>query len=164
MASSGLDKVAVTVDGEAAGDGAEVSIAALGDRSCDCEHVVELLVVDRAGNASGIRRLTARIDAQHPTAEVPRRPTVERGGTAWITFRVRDAKPCAPTAQAAMKIYDSRRLARSLPWRNCAIGSWETRSFSCRLAPGAYSVRVVARAGAENATVGAAEGTRFVRP
>ena len=63
-----------------------------------------------------------------------------------------------------MKIYDSRRLARSLPWRNCAIGSWETRSFSCRLAPGAYSVRVVARAGAENATVGAAEGTRFVRP
>ncbi len=164
MGRSGLKSLAWRVDGGPTGNEHVAVVEAPADHSNDGVHALAYTATDSAGNTADARTVQVKIDTTRPTARVARRSSVVEGGKAGIDYVLRDRQPCGANGSVRVRILNRHgRLALQRRVQGVGIGDRRTLAFRCNLKPGRYTVRVVGRDTAGNATMRAAKGVLVVR-
>lgn len=98
---------------------------------------------DEAGNVEATKAVNVGIDTRRPETRLS--PTVvRRGGTAKLEYRVTDPVPGCGRARVVLRVYEGDALRASL--RPGVIPTTRGQRFlwTCRLAPGRYTMRAYA--------------------
>ncbi len=148
---SGVACIEYALDGGAWTKAAALTLPAPADHSGDGAHSVAFRALDKAGNVAPSQTVTVRIDTRRPQP-VAAAATVTSGHTATLLYRIRDAQPGSPTANATIRVLNSAgHLVRKLTASAVPVNTRLKARFVCHLAAGKYRIVIYAVDAAGNA-------------
>ena len=108
--------------------------------------------VDSAGNGSPVKAVQVGIDTRKPTKSLPlNHPSVRRGGTVTLKYRITDPAPGCGKAKATLLIGTRTRLVKKLSIGTVATNKTISYRYRCGLGRGVYFWAVTAKDIAGNA-------------
>jgi hypothetical protein len=115
---------------------------------------------DLAGNLEAAKSLTVKLDSVKPTTKAYA-AAASKGRKAKLAYLVSDAKPGCGQAVVTLKIYQGKKLRKTLKAGTCASNAKTNYSWRCTLAEGKYTLKVYATdiAGNTQSKVGSAKLT-----
>jgi hypothetical protein len=141
---------------------ATLTLPAPADHSDDGAHSVAYRALDKAGNLAPSQSCTVRIDTRRPQPFAAA-ATVTSGHTAKLLYRIRDARPGSPTADATIRVLDSAgHLVRKLKAKAVPVNTRLAVTFVCHLAAGQYRIVIYAVDAAGNAQTSVGSSTLTV--
>jgi photosystem II stability/assembly factor-like uncharacterized protein len=115
-------------------------------------HVVTAEAVDSAGNGSQVKAVQVGIDTRKPTKSLPlNHPSVSRGGTVTLKYRITDPAPGCGKAKATLLIGTRTRLVKKMSIGTVATNKTISYRYRCGLGSGTYFWLVTAKDIAGNA-------------
>jgi uncharacterized membrane protein YhfC len=152
--SGGLAKTQYKLDAGAWTTGTKLTVSTNGI------HTVSYRSTDAAGNVETAKSFTVRIDTRKPTTKAYA-AAVKKGKTVKLAYKVLDAKPGCGQAAVTLKVYEGKKLKKTLKAGTHACNLKQTCSWRCTLAKGKYTLRVYATdiAGNVQSKVGSARLT-----
>lgn len=119
-----VDKESITVDSVSDGEGL---------------HTVQVAAMDMVGNGSAPKTLKIGIDTKKPTKTWPlNHPSVARGGTTTLKYRIYDPTPGCGKAKVTLMIATKTRVIKKVSIGTVATNKTISYRYRCGLARGTY--------------------------